>query len=416
MGEGVSPSLPWRGVPGVDLRSLVVSVPCTRELVCSSYFPRNGDSKHLVSGRQVGIPKSWVTDLESLDLMGSDKHDTVLDVIHTLHKLGLSGVVTSGDWDSEVITTTDSDGERTKEDESIGVADSCSGWIIDLGVSSGLSGVRASDDDVSAGYAMPAVAVANIGPIACSDAVKTTDIDGYGTAVSNIGPNADSGLFNSDLLDSAPLSSVPGRSDNGIHPEVSFLGLDDGDFPPIRLLPDSGKGFLGKGNGASQPLRFGASFRSNSSDQILICNASATKTAWRDGVQPDYGVAVPNTSDAMSSGSMGSGCAIQARSNVGGHALPQKLISFPVGSVPANDAFFPEGPGALLAHTAQVTVPETMDCVDSSGVVGPDYCLDFYQPAGKPGHGVDEVCKHLLVYYQCPTWSDKGDLFGAKFQ
>ena len=125
----------------------------------------------------------------------------------------------------------------------------------------------------------------------------------------------------------------------------------------------------------------------SSSDQISICNASATNTAWRDGVQPDYGVAVPNTSDALSFGSMGSGCAIQARSEVGGHALPQKLISFPGGPV----------------------------YVDYSGVVGPDYCLDFHQPAGKPGHGVDEVCKHLLVYYQCPTWADKGDLFGAKF-
>ena len=125
----------------------------------------------------------------------------------------------------------------------------------------------------------------------------------------------------------------------------------------------------------------------SSSDQIPICNASAKKTAWRDGVQPDYGVVVPNTSDALSSGSMGSGCAIQARSEVGGHALPQKLISFPGGPV----------------------------YVDYSGVVGPDYCLDFHQPAGKLGHGVVEVCKHLLVYYQCPTWADKGDLFGAKF-
>ena len=28
----------------MDLRSSVVSVPCTRELVCFNYFPRNGDS------------------------------------------------------------------------------------------------------------------------------------------------------------------------------------------------------------------------------------------------------------------------------------------------------------------------------------------------------------------------------------
>ena len=126
-------------VSGVDLRSSVVSVPCTRELVCSSYFPRNGDSKHPVSGRH----------LESLDLMG---------------------------------------------------------------------------------YARTGVAVANIGLIACSDAVKAAVIDGYGKAVSNIGPNADSGLSISDLLGFAPLSSVTGRSDNGFHPEVSILCLDDGDI------------------------------------------------------------------------------------------------------------------------------------------------------------------------------------------
>ena len=157
-------------VPGVDLRSSVVLVPCTRELVCSSYFPRNRDSKHPVSGQQIRLPKSWVTDLESLDLMG---------------------------------------------------------------------------------YTRTGVAVANIGLIACSDAVKAAVIDGYGTAVSNIGPKADSGLSISDLLGYAPLSSVTGRYDNGFHPEVSILGQDDGDFPLIRILSGSGKGFSGKGNSAS---------------------------------------------------------------------------------------------------------------------------------------------------------------------
>ena len=226
-------------VPGVDLRSSVVSVPCTRELVCSSYFPRNGDSKHPVSGRQVRLPKSWVTDLESLDLMG---------------------------------------------------------------------------------YARTGVAVANIGLIACSDAVKGAVIDGYGTAVSNIGLKADSGLSISDLLGYAPLSSVTSRSDNGFHPEVSILGLDDGDFALIRILSGSGKGFSGKGNSASlcsvlghsQPIRFRASLRilgfgpfvENAAGSSSILSSDPTRSRLNrsdGGIGPVFeGVAINNVGTGSS--------------------------------------------------------------------------------------------------------------------
>ena len=44
MGEGVSLSLPRKGVPGADLRSSVVSVPFTKELVYYISLPRNGES------------------------------------------------------------------------------------------------------------------------------------------------------------------------------------------------------------------------------------------------------------------------------------------------------------------------------------------------------------------------------------
>ena len=223
----------------MDLRSSLVSVPCTRELVCSSYFPRNGDSKHPVSGRQVRLPKSWVTDLESLDLMD---------------------------------------------------------------------------------YARTGVAVANIGLIACSDAVKAAVIDGYGTAVSNIGQNADYGLSISDLLGYAPLSSVTGRSDNGFHPEVSILGLDDGDFPLIHMLSGFGKGFSGKGNSASlssvlghsQPIRFAASLRilgfgpfvenANGSSSILSSDPTRSRPNRFDGGIGSVfeGVAVSNVGTGSS--------------------------------------------------------------------------------------------------------------------
>ena len=162
-------------------------------------------------------------------------------VLHTLPTLGQSGAVPFGDRDLEVVTTTDSDsgvashiatssavvgliadsvsgapsssGVRAAEVENTadasnvvaaahtisGVAGSISSRIVDLGVPSDLSGVRASDDDSSADafidaadYARTGIAVANIGPIAGSDAFKAADIARNGVAVSNIGPIADS--------------------------------------------------------------------------------------------------------------------------------------------------------------------------------------------------------------------------------
>ena len=100
--------------------------------------------------------------------------------------------------------------------------------------------------------------------------------------------------------------------------------------------------------------KFTSGSASSSCDPIPIGNALATKTAWRVGVQTDYGVDVPNTVVALSSGSMGFVCAIQAGSEDGGHALPHKVISVQVGFVPVDGAFFLVNLGVLLAHPAPV--------------------------------------------------------------
>ena len=103
---------------------------------------------------------------------------------------------------------------------------------------------------------------------------------------------------------------------------------------------------------------------------------SVTETAWRDVVQADYGVSFPNTVGALCSGPMGSVCAIPARATVGGHTLPRKVLC----------EYY-----SNLRSTARslllVSVPETVDCVDSSRVEGPVYCSNYCQSAGKSSRG-----------------------------
>ena len=464
-----------------NLRASVFSVPCTRELVCSIYFPRNGDSKASSIRPADGIPKSWVTNLEALDLMGSDTRDTDPDVIHTLHKLGLSGAVISGVWDSKVVTTTYSDsgvasqvatplagvnidqiadsvsgassssGERTVEVESTGVADSYSGRIVDLGVSSVLSGVRASDDEVSADYARTGVAVANIGSIASSDAVKAADIDGYGTVVSNIGPNANSGLSISDLLGSAPLSSVPGRSDNGIHPEVSFLGLDDGDLPPIRLLSGSGKGFSGKGNGASLSSVLGKSHQTQPDIVAIIPGVDmddalcVARGAWcvvrgaciagsvlskKESYRAPYSAAdadVPNVARKSNS----------VVANLGGRSSPSDYksrlpLGFQEGSVPLGMKGSPTPPENIFILPMSLGVPASTFDRSSKGFLKSwnvvidittdlqGYDLSWSEPANGAKVRCPVVSGHgrgydMQVYIETLFGSFFGSLFGLDF-
>ena len=63
-------------------------------------------------------------------------------------------------------------------------------------------------------------------------------------------------------------------------------------------------------------IGFTSGSSSSYSTPVQIGNASVMKNSWRDGVQTDSGVDVPNSAVAVSSGSMGSGCTIQVGSEV----------------------------------------------------------------------------------------------------
>ena len=131
----------------------------------------------------------------------------------------------------------------------------------------------------------------------------------------------------------------------------------------------------------------------------------------------DYGFIVPNIAVALSSTFLGTVCAIPVSYEVGGHGLPQKVITTFFGVAGAWFLSTGESRETTLVKGFYLQIP-----------VSPERCsrrLQWVpliigqirfglgcQPTGKPWPWPWTWCANIPVYYQCPPCANKGTCFG----